>query len=71
MTTSDRIKRDIKLAEELCIVVGSNKNGFPRYPSLEEVGLKFNLCSSHVFRIKKKLIGLDVEGVRKLKEVTI
>ena len=68
MTTANRLKRDLKLATELCQIVGTNKNGSNRYPSLEEVALRFNLCASHVFRIKKNLIGLDAEGTRKLKE---
>lgn len=68
MNIQNRKQRDRQLANYLCTIVDTKPNGKPIYRTLEEAGVRFNLCATHVARIKRALIGSDVDGIRKLKD---
>ncbi|MEK6880484.1 MAG: hypothetical protein AABY22_12785 [Nanoarchaeota archaeon] len=69
MTIQERKKRDFKIAQYLATPIGKTKTSKLIYPSYEEASKKFGLHSTHIFKIKKELIGLDINGERKMPEL--
>ena len=68
MNILKRKERDLEIAKYLATPLGKRKTGRLIYPSYEEASKKFNLHSTHIFRIKKEILGLDIDGERKLPE---
>ena len=66
MNISQRSQRDLKIAQYLATPIGQTRTGKIRYPSYEEAAKKFGLHPTHIFKIKKQLIGLDENGERKM-----
>lgn len=71
MNILERRERDFKIAQYLATPIGRTKTGKSIYPSYEDASGKFGLHSTHCFRIKKELIGLDENGERKMPELII
>ena len=72
MNIQKRKERDLKIAQYLATPIDKTKTGKLIYPSYEEASKKFGLHSTHMFRIKKQLIGLDgPNGERKFPELEV
>lgn len=68
MTIGERKKRNLKIAQYLSTPLTYSQKGFPIYPTYEQASLKFGLHATHIFKIKKEYVGLDVGPERHLKE---
>lgn len=68
MNIKKRQERNLEIAKYLCTIIGQNNNK-PIYRTLEEAGVKFDLASTHIAKIKLKVIGKDQpDGTRQIKE---
>lgn len=66
MNRVEQEMRNYRLAVYLATPRKHTEDGKPIYPTVDEAGKKFKIAASHVARIKKQLIGLDVDGIRRM-----
>lgn len=63
-----RQKKYLELAQYLCTPIGKKENNKFLYPTFEQAAQKFDYSPTHIAKIKAKLCGNDVDGIRRIKD---